>query len=48
VTIGAGIGLAVALLRPRNPRTELQLTAASADNATASLRTNLDPKEQAA
>jgi EmrB/QacA subfamily drug resistance transporter len=47
-TIAIGIALAFALLRPRNPRRELHLAEAPAENRTTRVPTNLDVEEQAA
>ena len=48
LTIGAGIVLAFALLRPRNPRSELQLAGTSVENATVRAPAGLATEEQAA
>ena len=48
LTIGAGIVLAFALLRPRNPRPELQLAGTSVENATVRAPAGLATEEQAA
>ena len=48
VTIAAGIVLAFALLRPRNPRQELQLADAQAERRSVRVSTKLAMEEQAA
>jgi hypothetical protein len=48
VAVSAGIALAFVLLRPRNPRPELQLAGSRQGNETARVPTNLDIEEQAA
>jgi hypothetical protein len=48
VAVSAGIALAFVLLRPRNPRPELQLAGSGQGNETARVPTNLDIEEQAA
>jgi EmrB/QacA subfamily drug resistance transporter len=48
VAMSVGIALAFVLLRPRNPRPELQLAGSRQGNETARVPTNLDIEEQAA
>jgi len=48
LAIGTGIVLAFALLRPRNPRQELQLASASAGDGGPGVPTKFDIEETAA